>query len=502
MEIRNIGIYLKESGRKIISSLSFTLNLGDKAVIIGEEGNGKSTLLKLIYDENMIENYCEYEGQIIKKGLKLGYLEQEFMVDGETLISEFLNDTDIYSNEYVTELYCSLNILDDNRKVSTLSGGEKVKLRLIKILAGTPDVLLLDEPSNDLDLQTLEWLEGFINRVDIPLIYISHDETLIENTANMIIHLEQTHRKTRPRHTVERTDYRHYAETRIQSLSKQEQIARKQREDYKDKMEHWQQIYSKVEHRQNVISRSDPGGARLLKKKIKTMKSQKKRIENDKDDFLDIPDVEEAINFRFNDDVKIPNGKNILDISLDMLEAGGRLLAENISLVVTGHEHIGIIGENGTGKTTFLKEVKKSLEERKDIVLGYMPQNYYELLNYDETPSEFLAADGKKESLTKAFTFLGSMKYTFEEMNHRISSLSGGQKAKLMILKFIFEGCNVLLLDEPTRNFSPLSNPVIREALQNFGGAIICVTHDRKFISEVCGKVYELSGKGLSLINN
>ena len=126
-----------------------------------------------------------------------------------------------------------------------------------------------------------------------------------------------------------------------------------------------------------------------------------------------------------------------------------------------------------------------------------MPQNYEDLLNFDETPIEFLSETYDKEENVRICTFLGSLRYTIEEMNHKISELSGGQKAKLLFLKMTMKGYDVLILDEPTRNFSPLSNPVIRKILKNFKGAIISVSHDRKYIKEVCTKVYELNENGI-----
>lgn len=126
-----------------------------------------------------------------------------------------------------------------------------------------------------------------------------------------------------------------------------------------------------------------------------------------------------------------------------------------------------------------------------------MPQNYEELLDMHKTPVEFLQREHTKEEYSRIRTYLGSMKYTSDEMEHSISELSGGQKAKLLFLKMSMEENDVLILDEPTRNFSPLSNPVIRELLRNYGGAIISVSHDRKYVKEVCSKVYRLTEKGL-----
>ena len=128
-----------------------------------------------------------------------------------------------------------------------------------------------------------------------------------------------------------------------------------------------------------------------------------------------------------------------------------------------------------------------------------MPQNYEELLDFSVTPPEFLATTGDKEELTRIRTYLGSMKYTADEMDHLACDLSGGQKAKLLLLKMSYDGCNVLILDEPTRNFSPLSGPVIREVLRNYRGTIISISHDRKYMEEVCDTCYELTQEGLCL---
>ncbi|MDE6747707.1 MAG: ATP-binding cassette domain-containing protein, partial [Lachnospiraceae bacterium] len=132
-----------------------------------------------------------------------------------------------------------------------------------------------------------------------------------------------------------------------------------------------------------------------------------------------------------------------------------------------------------------------------DITAAYMPQNYYEALDFDKTPVQYLAENYSKADVTKARTYMGGMKFTHEEMNGKIGSLSGGQKAKILFLDMVLRKSDVLLLDEPTRNFSPLSSPVVRAALRNFGGCIISVSHDRKYLDEVCDKIYELSGDGL-----
>ena len=135
---------------------------------------------------------------------------------------------------------------------------------------------------------------------------------------------------------------------------------------------------------------------------------------------------------------------------------------------------------------------------RTDIHAAYMPQNYEDLLNLETNPVDYLARTGDKEELTQIRTFLGSLKYTADEMDHSIAELSGGQKAKVLLLKMSLSGANVLILDEPTRNFSALSAPVIRRMLAEFPGAILSISHDRKYLGEVCGRIYRFTKDGLS----
>ena len=192
----------------------------------------------------------------------------------------------------------------------------------------------------------------------------------------------------------------------------------------------------------------------------------------------------------------------ILNISNLELKNNNKLLASNINLQIAGNKHIAIIGKNGVGKTTLIKKIYETLKDRTDIKTGYMPQNYEELLNLNKTAVNFLTENYKsKEFETIVRTYLASLKFTSEEVNNKIEYLSGGQKAKLLLIKLILDKSNVLILDEPTRNLSPLSNPVIRKLLREFKGTIISVSHDRKYINEVCDETYELTKEGLTLKN-
>ena len=510
LQINNLTLTHIRDLRTMIKDFSLTLNPGDKAAVIGEEGNGKSTLLKLIYDESMVSSYTQHTGSIIKNGAKIGYLAQELTpAERKQSIYDFCGEKPAFFDATPKELALLSRQLGltkeffySDRTVDSLSGGEKVKLQLALILMERPDVLLLDEPSNDIDIETLHWLETFIKEAHVPVLFISHDEVLLENTANMVVHLELLHRKTVPRSTVIKMPYAEYVGTRLCSLEKQGQLARKERSEYQKQQERFRQIEQKVEHRQNTISRQDAHGGRLLKKKMHAVKSLERRFEKEHQNMTELPVTEDAILIRFDENLKIPNGKRVLDFTLDELTVENRVLSKNIKLQITGPQKICIIGKNGVGKSTLLKKQAAQLCERTDINAYYMPQNYEELLDFRKTPVEFLCPTGDRSEQVTVRKTLAGMKYTAEEMNHKIADLSGGQKAKLFFLKMVRSGCNVLILDEPTRNFSPLSGPVIRQLLRDFGGAILSVSHDRKYIREVCGRVYELTGEGLSETEN
>lgn len=512
LEFNKVSITLKKDERPIIKDFTFVLHPKEKIANIGEEGNGKSTLLKLVVDKDSVMQYANVTGQINTRGLHIGYLEQSLQDKWKdaTVMDYFLKDRpeeeiNFDNYNYLSDIYNLFSkfglddtMLETDRTISTLSGGEKVKIQIIKILCKKPDVLLLDEPTNDIDIETLEWLEGFINSTDTPILYVSHDETLLENTATGIIHLESTKKKTDSRYTISYMGYEEYVDTRLRALSHQEMVARKQQSDYNKQMAGFREVYQKVEYQQKTITRADPHGAALLKKKMKSLKSQEKRYEREKENFTEMPDVEDAITIKNAVTKEIPAGKMVLDISLPSLVQGERELSRNVNLNIYGSKHVVIIGHNGVGKTTFLKQVYEALKDRKDLDVGYMPQNYEELLDLDKTPLELLTEkDQSKDFQTTVRTYLGSLKFTKEEVMGKISNLSGGQKAKLLLIKLILDKSNVLILDEPTRNLSPLSNPVIRQLLKEFKGAIISVSHDRKYIDEVCNEIYELTPNGL-----
>lgn len=495
LEVNNLSVSIGD--RYLIKNLSFVLNVGDKLAIIGEEGNGKSTLLKAIMG---VCDYAEINGNINYKSNRIGYLEQsmsDIYLKKSVYNYLFKDDNDYYENISNFYKYLELIKLSDsvlNQQINTLSGGEKVKISILKLLIKEYDILFLDEPTNDLDIETLEWLENFINKTNKPIIYVSHDETLLSNTANIILHLEQIKKKTECRYTLLKIDYDTYVSQRLRAIDKQAQIAKSEKRDFNKKQERLRQIMQKVEHQQNTITRQDPHGAAVLKKKMHTLKSQEKRLEDM--DLTEMPDVEESIYFNF-DDVFMPRTKNIININIPELKIGNKTLSKNIKLDIVGNVHLCIIGKNGIGKSTLIKYIYNQIKDREDIKVGYMPQMYEDILNEYEYVLDFVSPSGSKSDITLARTYLGNMKFTREEMMSKIAYLSNGTKAKLFLVKLVLDKCDVLVLDEPTRNVSPLSNPVIREVLNKYKGTIISISHDRKYISEVIDSLYILTPSGL-----
>ena len=485
IEIRNLNIKLRNSDRYLIKDFNLILNNKDKAAIIGEEGNGKTTFIKALMSSKDILNYVDVEG-IINVPKNIGYLEQNLnkLWQEQELREFFLKDNpdseenyEIY-DDYINlssvfnSLGLDLDLLESERKMSTFSGGENVKFQLAKIMIKNPEFLILDEPTNDLDIETLEFLEEFINNTDIPILYVSHDETLLENTANMIIHLEQLKRKTDVRNIVSKISYKDYVEDRRKMIAKSIQEHNSETKNKKESLKKLNKIKDKIvvnnPERQNQLRSLIAEEKRLEKESIT------EKIETEDQIFLKIADIEE-----------IPNSKVILDMHLDEFKINGKILSKNINLSVIGKEKLVILGKNGSGKTTLLKKILEKLKETPNIKVGYMPQNYDEVLNNYSKVLDFLS-ENNEESITRIRSLLGMLKFTSEEMLNDISNLSGGQKAKIFLLKMFLDKSNVLLLDEPTRNLSPLSNPVIRKILKEYLGSIISVSHDRKYIEEVC----------------
>ncbi len=503
IQARNVTIAIDRDLKAIVEDFSFTVADGSKTALIGEEGNGKSTLLKWLYNPALVEGYATVTGSASVSGTK-GYLPQELPERERTLsVYEYLCthcSEDALSPKALSRAMKDVNLPFDlaysDQKMETLSGGERVKLGLCVLLLNDCDVFFLDEPSNDLDLDTLLWLEKFLSSVKKTVLYISHDEVLLSRTAEAVIHLEMVRRKKIPRATAANIPYDEYMKRRDAALKHQAQIAQFEQKAFREKKERYLSIYNAVEHAQASTPSSAPTEGRLLKKKMHTVLSIGRRLEKEQEQLTQAPEAEWAILPKWLGG-EVKSGKTVLDYGPAPLVLDDRVLAQNVALRISGAERVCIVGRNGCGKTTLLRVLEKEIE-RRGYHTFYMPQTYSDVLPLDSLPAEYLAPDGGKDSVTEARIFLGSMKYTTDEMSHPNRALSGGQQAKLLLLKAILERADVLVLDEPTRNLSPLSAPAVRTLLKEFRGAILMVTHDRKLIAEAATRVLKLTETGLT----
>lgn len=501
MQIKNLTIKLNKDGRTIIDNLTFSINDGDKLALIGEEGNGKSTLLKAITNSVEILNYAQIKGDI-SRDESIATVPQ---IATNEMLNKSLSDLIFMKNNLVIDInsfYKTINLFnvdvsDLERKLKTYSGGEKMKILISLAIAKNPSLLLLDEPTNDIDFKSIEILEKILKNFNGKIIFASHDTYFIENIATKIMHFELIQNKSKSRITVSSNDYDTYVKLREEQISTQMQRAKNDKARMDEKEERWRRIHDSVEH--DLRKEKNDRLGRYLKKTMHEVKAHEKLIEREKENMTQKPDFEKQIFVNYRKEKLIENGKCVLSLHLEELKVKDKILSKNIDLESYGNNKLAIVGKNGAGKTTLLNEIKKNIS--KDLRVSYMPQNYEEELITHQNAIEYLKRDYTKEEETKIRTYLASLKFTKDEVSRNISELSGGQKAKLFFAKMQVMDPNVLILDEPTRNISPLSLPEISDELKNFGGAIFFVSHDRFFINHVASEIYELNENGLIKID-
>lgn len=502
LQIHDLNMYHTHNHHQLIEAGNFIINAGDRVALIGGEGTGKSSLLKWIYSKELTPEYITIHANVHNQFRKMAYLPQ--LMDNELLtltINDYLFGLASIPDIDYNLLYLSANRLnfdlanlDANLRLGDLSGGQQIKLQMIRLMAIEPDLYLLDEPSNNLDLATKAWLTNFINTESVTFIYVSHDELLLRQTATKVIHLEQVLHKSQPKFTVVNLPYQDYIDQRRAKYNHQTQIANKHAKEFKAQMAHNNNMQQKL-HSQLNNTKLDALG-RLLAKKMKNLKSQEKRFNRENEDHLQKPITEAQINIEFNR-LKPLDQKLLLHLYDYTLNQPVPNLIRNINFEFKSYDKIGFFGENGVGKTSLLNKLHQELNQRPDIELAYMRQNYQEVFNVDQTPIDYLDLTGDQEERTLIMTVLGSALFTPEEMNQAINHLSGGQQAKLFLLKMSIEGSNIILLDEPTRNFSPLSQEELRQLFKDFSGGLITISHDLMFLEEVCDRVYEVTPEGL-----
>ena len=502
ININHLTITQNKDLRDLVSDLNINIQDREKVAIIGEEGNGKSTLLRTLMGEKLAD--FSIRGEIQSDLQSLAYIPQKLPEDlkKKTLHDYFfLDSADLdYSILYrlAEELHFDSDRFASDQEIGSLSGGEALKIQLIHEFAKPFEILFLDEPANDLDIEMVDWLKKQIHKTRQTVIFISHDEDFLSQTADTIIHLRLVKHRKEAETLVEHLDYDRYSEQRKAHFARQSQQAANDQRSYEKTMEKHRRVKQKVETALRN-TKNDVAG-RLLAKKMKNVLSQEKRYEKAAQSMTQKPLEEEQIQLFFSDIEPLAASKVLLHFEQQTLFVEDRQLADKLKLTVRGQDKIGIIGPNGIGKSTLLAKIYHLLQDKQEISLGYMPQNYQEKLPQALSPVAFLSQTGEKEELQKIQSFLASLNFSYSEMQHEICNLSGGQQGKLLLLALVLQRANFLILDEPTRNFSPTSQPEIRKLFEDYPGGFITVSHDRRFLKEVCTSLYRLTTHGLEAV--
>ena len=499
--------------QKIFSGVDMVVNKSDRIAVIGPNGTGKSTLVKIII--GVLEND---DGDVQKnKALSIGYLPQEThwssldntileeMMSADKLIYDLIVKKREYENlmtnlkgadleekvaeygevvsdyeanngyeyeELAEEILPKFNFLESewNRKVKSLSGGEKTRLALAKIALQKPNLLVLDEPTNHLDLETISWLENFLVSWDGAIIAVSHDKRFLDLVCDKTFELQSE--------GLEKyyCNYSGYLEER------QEREQRK-KEEYKR-----QQKYLGEQNEWIERFRYKATKARAVQSRIKML---------DKIDKVQEPaEHKKKVKIRFNISKRLPQKV----LQLKDLFIGGKdfpLAVFDGDWTVDKKSKIGIIGPNGAGKSTFLKTLvgkNDSIEGRvkfsSGVKIGYYAQAHEELDPRKNILEEVESRVRKGQEEIR--TVLGALLFSGEDVFKSISDLSGGERARVAIAELILSDSNMLLLDEPTNHLDLESKDAMSEVLKSFGGPIIIVSHDRSVLSEVCNVIWEI----------
>ena len=511
LNLTNISVSF--GGRDLYKNISFQINNKDKIGIVGKNGAGKSTLLKLITGDQQPTS-----GAIQKQNmLTVGYLPQELKVNSSNSILEEvltanhevfdLNNrldqinsdltirTDYESDSYMklidelTELNERLNHLDAdnqqkdaelllkglgfhqnelNQAYNEFSGGWKMRVELAKLLIQKPEVVLLDEPTNHLDIESIQWLERYLVQYSGIILLISHDKTFLDNITNRTIELANG----------KAYDYKcNYSKYII--LREEEIITQIAAKKNQEKMvKHTQELINKFRAKKNKAAFAQT----LIKKLEKVEEIEIDQLENDR------------IKFQFPDPTHA--GKEILKIKSLSKNYDQKVIFNGVDLSISNGDKIALIGKNGMGKSTFIKSIVNDIQYDGEIelghqvMIGYFAQDEAQKLDQELSVFETIDEVAVGEVRKKIRQILGSFLFSGDDVEKKVKVLSGGEKTRLSLCKLLLQPNNFLILDEPTNHLDMASKEILKEALLDYKGTLLLVSHDRDFLNGLTEKVY------------
>ncbi|MBZ2174876.1 ABC-F family ATP-binding cassette domain-containing protein [Schnuerera sp. xch1] len=508
---------------EILRDISFTVEDKDKIGLIGVNGSGKTTLFKILAQE-----ISKDDGEIyIKKNLKIGYLQQHTNISSEKqvfdeclqvfepliemeknlrnleqkisiesskskseklnrLMNEYSQLLEEFNNlngyGYKSEIRGVLKGLgfqdeDMEKKINVLSGGQKARLSLAKLLLEKPELLLLDEPTNHLDIDAISWLESYLNEYKGAAIIISHDRYFLNNVVSRVFHLENQELKSY------NTNYSGFMKQRKKEL----ELLKKQYENQQ----------REIKRQEEIIRRfSNYGGSRY----IKQAQSRQKLL--DKMKAVEKPTNNKKVKISFKP--KIRSGRQILNIENLEKSFGDFKLLEDINCNIYRGEKVGLIGPNGIGKTTLFKMILGKIPyDNGNIILGHHVNiGYFDQeqtgLNLDKTVIDEIWDQNPDFDHYTIRTILSRFLFIGDDIFKEIKDLSGGERGRLSLLKMMLSNANFLLMDEPTNHLDIDSKEILEDALLDYEGTLLIISHDRYFLNTVTDKILELTEDGIN----
>lgn len=508
------NISLQYNDRHLFRSVSFLVNPGEKIGLVGHNGAGKSTLLKIING-----NVSTDSGNISKpKDFTLGYLPQELpLYDGKTVweeaesafseiqeiqsrlddINHQLAAREDYESQSYLDLIEELNKLterftlvggytyhgdlekiltglgftteDFDRQTTEFSGGWRMRIELAKLLLAKNDVLLLDEPTNHLDINSIIWLESFLQGYEGAIVMVSHDRVFLDNITQRTIEVVQGTIYDYP------VPYTRFTELREERIQLQQQEQKNQEKEIK----HTEQLIEKFRYKA-----SKAAFAQTLIKKLDKME----RIELDVDD-------SRKISFKFPPAPR--SGKVVLDAENLTKKYDDKTIFKNVDLSVNRLEKVAFVGQNGQGKSTLVKIVTERLQHEgklevgHNVEIGYYAQEQAKTLDGDKTLLQTIEEEAPEDLRKKARDFLGKFLFTGEDVEKKVKVLSGGEKGRLALCKLLLRPYNLLVMDEPTNHLDMKSKEMLKNALLQYDGTLVLVSHDRYFLQGLTDKIFE-----------